>query len=140
MKRVANSYSARTRSAQTVAVRSRAMSAMTVSTHSSAGTRAVNQAKVGTWILQIPNYVWLAMIVLAFTGLSLSTYLRAQGIEQEALQSHSVVTSRVENVKATNKQIKQQTAQIKNNPHVAEQAAQQQQRVLRANEIVVARP
>ena len=80
------------------------------------------------------------MIVLTFTALSVSTYRRAQDVEQEALQSHAVVSSRVENVKATNQQIKQQTAQIKTNPRAAEAAAQQQLRVLRRNEIVVARP
>lgn len=79
------------------------------------------------------------MIVLTFTALSVSTYRRAQSIEQEAMQSQAVVFSRVENMKATNQQIKQQTAQIKTNPRAAEAAAQQQLRVLRRNEIVVAR-
>lgn len=80
------------------------------------------------------------MIVLTFTALSVSTYRRAQDAEQEASQSNAVVSSRYENMKATNQQIKQQTAQIKTNPRAAEAAAQQQLRVLRRNEIVVARP
>lgn len=104
------------------------------------GTRTSSRAAVTAWIPHIPNYVWLAMIILTFTALSISTYRRAQDNEQDAVQSHAVVASRVENVKATNQQIKQQTAQIKTNPRAAEAAAQQQLRVLRRNEIVVARP
>lgn len=80
------------------------------------------------------------MIVLTFTALSVSTFMRAQDAEREAVQSHAVVSSRAENVKVANKQLKQQTEQIKNNPRVAEQAAQKQLRVLRSNEVVVARP
>lgn len=131
MKRVANTYSAKNRSAQAIAVRSRTLPV---------GTRVTTKAKAERWIPHIPNYVWLAMIVLTFTALSVSTFLRAQQAEQEAVQSHAVVSSRVENVKATNKHLKQQTAQIKTNPRVAEQAAQKQLRVLRPNEVVVARP
>jgi len=106
----------------------------------SAGTRSSSRSRVTSWIPHIPNYVWLATIVLAFTALSFSTYRRAQDAEQEALQSHAVVSSRLDNVKATNQHIKQQTAQIKSNPRAAEAAAQQQLRVLRRNEVVVARP
>lgn len=80
------------------------------------------------------------MIVLSFAALSVSTYLRAQQAEQEAVQSHAVVTSRAENMKAANKHLKQQTEQIKTNPRAAEQAAQKQLRVLRPNEVVIARP
>jgi Flp pilus assembly protein TadG len=104
-----------------------------------AGTRASSRARVKSRIPKVPNYVWLAMIVLAFTALSFSTYRRAQDTEQDAVQSHAVVSSRVQNVKAANKQIKKQTEQIKTNPRAAEAAAQQQLRVLRRNEVVVAR-
>src|SRR5689334_23646584 len=85
LKRVANSYSAKDRSTQAVAVRSRALPA---------GTRTASRTSVKSWIPHIPNYVWLAMIVLAFTALSVSTYRRAQDAEAEALQSHAVVSSR----------------------------------------------
>jgi len=131
LKRVANSYSAKERSTQAIAVRSRAFPAR---------TRAASRTSAKNWIPHIPNYVWLAMIVLAFSALSVSTYRRAQDAEADALQSHAVVSSRLENVKATNHQIKQQTQQIKTNPRAAEAAAQQQLRVLRRNEVVVARP
>lgn len=140
MKRVANSYSARNRSAQAVAVRARAISTVSVGTRATTKAKAAGEARSESWIPHIPNYVWLAMIVLAFSALSVSTYLRAQDAEREAVQSHALVSSRVENVKAVNKQIKHQTQQIKTDPHVAEQAAQKQLRVLRPNEVVVARP
>jgi cell division protein FtsB len=131
LKRVANSYSAKNRSAQAVAVRSRTLPA---------GTRAKAKARAERWIPHIPNHVWLAMIILTFTALSASTYLRSHDAEREAVQSHALVSSRAENVKAANKQLKQQTEQIKTNPRMAEQAAQKQLRVLRPNEVVVARP
>ncbi|MEO6723912.1 MAG: hypothetical protein ABIP14_01295 [Blastocatellia bacterium] len=134
MKRITNSYSARNRSAHAIATRARALPIGAVT-----GTRTPSRAIVKSWIPHIPNYVWLAMIVLTFTALSVSTYRRAQGIEQEALQSQAIVFSRVENLRATNQQIKHLTAQIKTNPRAAEAAAQQQLRVLRRNEIVVAR-
>jgi len=131
LKRVANSYSARNRSAQTVAIRARATS---FGGRTSAATRAES------WIPDIPNYIWLAMLILAFMALSVATYFRAQGAEQEALKSHANVVTRVEDARATNKQLRHQTEQIKNNREIAAQNAQQQMRVLRPNEIVVARP
>lgn len=133
MKRVANSYSARNRSAQAVAVRGRAVAAPVEG-------RAGAKARAEKWIPHIPNFVWLAMIVLAFSALSVSTYLRAQDAERDAVQSNAVVSSRVVNARATNKQLKHQTEQIKTNPRLAEQAAQKQLRMLRPNEVVVARP
>lgn len=135
LKRVANSYSVGNRSAQSVAVRSRALPI-----GAGAGTRASSRARSKSRIPQIPNYVWLAMVVLAFTALSFSTYRRAQDAEQEAVQSHAVVSSRVENARAANRQIKTQTEQIKTNPRAAQAAAQQHLRVLRRNEVVVASP
>lgn len=131
MKRVANSYSARNRSAQAVAIRARAT---TFGGRSSATTRAES------WIPDIPNYVWLAMIALAFMALSIATYFRAQGAEQDAFKSHANVVSRVEDARANNKQLRLQTEQIKTNPAIAAQKAQQQMRVLRPNEIVIATP
>lgn len=131
MKRVANSYSARNRSAQAVAISGRSTP---FGGRSSATTRAEN------WIPDIPNYVWLAMIVLAFMALSVATYFRAQGAEQEAVKSHASIVSRVEDARANNKQLRHQTEQIKTNPAIAAQKAQQQMRVLRPNEIVVAIP
>jgi hypothetical protein len=92
------------------------------------------------WIPEIPNYVWLAMIILAVSALSISTLMRSQALEREAKASYSLVKTKLENAKGINRQIKEQTQRIKNDPEVAAQAAQGQLRLLRPNEIVVAVP
>jgi cell division protein FtsB len=92
------------------------------------------------WIPEIPNYVWLAMIILAVSALSISTLMRSQAQEREAKASYTSVKTRLENAKGINRQIKEQTQRIKNNPEVAAQAAQDELRLLRPNEIVVAVP
>ncbi len=120
MKRVANSYSART-------------------------ITAVNYYPTETvrylwWIPKIPNYVWLAMIILTVSALSISTLMRSQEQEREAKASYSYIKTRVENAKSVNQQIREQTVQIKNNPRAGVQVAQDQLRLVRPNEIVVAVP
>lgn len=131
MKRALNSYSARTASAQAVAVRTRPT---TFGDRSSIGARAES------WIPAIPSYAWLAMVALAFMALSLTVFMRAQGAEKEAAKSHANIAIRVEEARAANKQIRHQTEKIKNDPTVKAQKAQEQTRKLRPNEIVVARP
>lgn len=131
MKRALNSYSARTASAQAVAIRTRP---------TSFGDRSSIGARVEGWIPSIPVYAWVGMVALAFLALSFTVYFRAQGAQQEAAKSHAVIVSRVEEARAANKQIKHQTEKIKNDPVVKAQKAQEQMRTLRPNEIVVARP
>lgn len=131
MKRALNSYSARTASAQSVAIRTRP---------TSADSRSSSDARAESWIPAIPNYAWLGMVALAFMALSFTVYLRAQGAEQEAAKSHAVIVSRVEEARSANKQIKHQTEKIKTDPVVKAQKAQERMRKLRSNEIVVARP
>ncbi len=80
------------------------------------------------------------MIILTVSALSISTMVRSQEQESEAKASYSYVKIRVENAKRVNRQIKDQTAQIKNNPRAAAQAAQDQLRLVRPNEVVVAVP
>jgi hypothetical protein len=80
------------------------------------------------------------MIILTVSALSLSTLVRSQGEEREAKAAYSYVKTRVENAKGVNRQIKEQTKQIKNNPRAAAYAAQNQLHLVRPNEIVVAVP
>jgi len=92
------------------------------------------------WIPEIPNYVWLAMIILAVSALSISTLVRSQSQEREARASYSSVKTRLESTKGINQQIREQTLRLNNDPQVAVQAAQSQLRLVRPNEIVVAVP
>jgi hypothetical protein len=86
---------------------------------------------------RFPNYVWLAMIILTVAALAYSVYTRAREQEREARNSYNETSAQVENAKSVNKQIKNQTDRIKQNPEAAAQAAQSQARMLRRNEVVV---
>lgn len=86
---------------------------------------------------RFPNYGWLAMIILTISALSYSAYTRSRGQEREARDSYNETSARVENAKSVNKQIQDQTTRIRRNPESAAQAAQNQSRMLRRNEVVV---
>ena len=86
---------------------------------------------------RFPNYVWLAMVILTISALSYSAYSRAREQEREARNSYNETSARVENAKSVNKQIKDQTTRIRQNPETAAQAAQNQSRMIRRNEVVV---
>jgi len=128
LKRLANSYSARNNS---VAVRAQALPF---------GERSSVGARVESWIPSIPNYGWLAMLTLALLALSVTTFLRAQGAEREALKSHALTVAHADDTRSANKQLKLQTEKIKSDPSVKVRKAQEQMRGVRSNEIVVARP
>jgi hypothetical protein len=89
------------------------------------------------WIPKIPNYVWLAMIVLTVAALSYSAYGRARQHEREARDSYNQTSTRVENARSANHRIKAQTERIRRNPAAAAQSAQDRLRLIRRNEIVV---
>lgn len=120
MKRAANTYSARTYSAIAYA--------------------PTTASRVFWWVPRIPSHVWLAMIILTVSALSISTFLRARAQEREARDSYSYTKTKVENAKSANQQMRKQTQQIRNNPQAAARAAQDRLRLLRANEVVVAAP
>lgn len=123
MKRVAQAYSAEGSSVRNYAV-----------TAGQAG------AEIRQLVPHVPNYVWLTMIILAALALSVASFLRAQETEREARLAHALVETRVADARLLNAQLKKQNQQLKQNPRVAERAAQEQLRVLRRNEVVVALP
>jgi hypothetical protein len=86
---------------------------------------------------RLPNYVWLAMIILTISALCYSAYTRAREHEREARESYNETSARVENAKRANMRIKDQTNRIRQNPEAAAQAAQNQSRMIRRNEVVV---
>ncbi|MGE0128026.1 MAG: hypothetical protein AB7U82_08100 [Blastocatellales bacterium] len=109
------------------------------STKTSARARSVgfDGARLLSLVPRFPNYVWLAMIILTISALSYSAYSSAREQEREARNSYNETSARVENAKSANRQIKEQTTRIKQNPEVAAQAAQNQLRLIRRNEVVV---
>jgi hypothetical protein len=120
LKRVSNTHSARTISA--------------LNYGPTAGERYL------WWVPHIPNYVWLAMVVMAFFALSISTLMRSREQEREARASYIETQTRVENAKGVQRDIRERTGQIRNDPRVAAQVAQDQLRLVRANEVVVVTP
>jgi hypothetical protein len=80
------------------------------------------------------------MIILTVSALSISTIVRSQEQEREAKTSYSYIKTRVENATGVNRQIRDQTARIKNDPRAAAQAAQDQLHLVRSNEVVVVVP
>jgi cell division protein FtsB len=77
------------------------------------------------------------MVILTISALSYSAYSRAREQEREARDSYNETSARVDNARGMNNQIKDQTTRIKQNPGVASQAAQNQTRMIRHNEVVV---
>jgi hypothetical protein len=120
LKRVSNSYSAKTVSALNY------------------GPTAAERYL--WWLPQIPNYVWLTMIILALFALSISTLMRSREQEREARDSYINTQTRVENARGLQRDMRERTGQIRNDPRVAAQVAQDQLRLVRANEVVVAVP
>jgi hypothetical protein len=92
------------------------------------------------WVPRIPNFVWLAMVVLTVVALSFSTLMRSREQEREARASFNFTQYRIERARLSNRELRERTGQIRNDPRVAAQVAQDQLRLVRANEVVVAVP
>ncbi|MBO0719981.1 MAG: hypothetical protein J2P41_04120 [Blastocatellia bacterium] len=90
------------------------------------------------WMPRIPNFVWLAMVVMTVVALSISTLMRSWEQEEEARASFSYTQDRVEKVRSENREIREQTDRFRKDPRVAAQVAHDQLHLLRANEVVVA--
>jgi hypothetical protein len=94
--------------------------------------------RIAALVTPIPNYVWLAMILLAATLLGVSTTLRASGQVVTARNNYSVTDSRLTQARAANIEIKDKTNLISTNSRAAAKAAQEQLHYVKPNEIVIA--
>ncbi len=92
------------------------------------------------WVPRIPNYVWLAMIILTMTALSVSTLMRSQELEREAKDSYSFVKTKIDRAQGVSQQIREKTERIRTNPATAASVAQNNLRLIRHNEVVVIVP
>jgi cell division protein FtsB len=77
------------------------------------------------------------MVILTISALSYSAYTRAREQERDAMNSFNEASAQVESAKSANTRIKEHTTRIKQNRGVAAQAAQNQMRLIRRNEVVV---
>lgn len=66
--------------------------------------------------------------------------MRSQEQEREARASYIYTQSRVETARGVQLDVRERTGRIRNDPRVAAQVAQDQLRLVRANEVVVAVP
>jgi cell division protein FtsB len=88
----------------------------------------------------IPNYVWLAMILLTATLLSFSTLWRSRTQMQTAQSVRAATHSRLVQAQSANEELKTQTLQLRTNTRAAAQVAQAQLHYVKRNEVVVATP
>jgi cell division protein FtsB len=96
--------------------------------------------RIAAFVPAIPNYVWLAMILLTATLLAFSTLWRSRGQLQTAQSRRAVTQSRLAQAASANDELKQQTQQLRTNPRTAAQAAQAQLHYVKRNEVVIATP
>ena len=94
--------------------------------------------RVAALVPPIPNYVWLAMLLLAATLLGVSTMLRARGQMATARNNYAVSDARLAQAQAANTAIKDKTNLIRTNSQAAAQAAQEQLHYVKPTEIVIA--
>src|SRR5262245_6303904 len=75
--------------------------------------RPVTPAEYLAWVPRIPNFVWLAMMILTVIALSISTLTRSLDQESEARASYSYTQDRVERAREVNRSLRERTVQIK---------------------------
>ena len=92
------------------------------------------------WALKIPNFVWLAMIMLAATALSLNTIAREREEVHRAQAVLAQAQGQVSQAQNVREQLKVEIKTLKDDPRAVERAAQERLHYLRSNEIVVAAP
>jgi cell division protein FtsB len=94
--------------------------------------------RVAAFVVTIPNYVWLAMFLLAALMLAGGTMLRSRAQVQVAANAHAVTSARLAAANSENAALKERTTLLRNNLRAAAQVAQEQLHQVRANEIVIA--
>src|ERR1044071_4664375 len=92
------------------------------------------------WVLKVPNFVWLAMILLAATALSLNTIAREREEVRRAQTVLAQAEGQVIQAQTANRQLKAEIKNLKDDPRAIERNAQERLHYLRSNEIVVAVP
>lgn len=108
-----------------------------VRTYARTYSRALDLTRSTSMRPRVPNFVWLAMIVLAIAALSYSAYSKSREQERAAQDSYQQTAARVENARNVNQQMRERTMRIKQNARTAAQAAQNHLGYVRRNEVVV---
>lgn len=90
------------------------------------------------WALKIPNYVWLAMILVAAAALSLTTVAREREEVRSARAAYAQTQERARQAQAQTERLRIEIKNLKENPRAAERVAQEQLNYVRPNEIIIA--
>jgi hypothetical protein len=102
----------------------------------------ISPAESLSWVVarvaQVPNHAWLVLILLTFAALSVSSLINARERERQARVDRDYTAQRVTAARELNTTIRRQTAQLRTDPRLAEQVAQERLRLVRAHEVVVA--
>ncbi len=114
------------------AVNSYAVRAQTIPGY---GSDLLERAWAG--LAAMPNYGWLALIILTFAALSVTTMIRARGAESQAQARKAEVALELEVTKSKNLSIRTRTEKMKGNGQVGEAVARERLRLVGRNEAVV---
>lgn len=87
--------------------------------------------------LNVPGYVWLAMIVIAALAISISTAVRSREQARNAQASFQQTSERIRLIQAENEQIRARVRQLRDDPRANEQVAREQLHYLSQNEVAV---
>lgn len=95
------------------------------------GARALWQA------VQLPNYVWLGMVILAMAALSVTTLVRGREAARTAQVSYAARQQQLQAAESVNAQLRQEVGALKQNPNAIEREARRRLNYVAANEIVI---
>ena len=87
--------------------------------------------------LNIPGYVWLAMIVISALAISVSTAMRAREQARNAQASYQQTSDRIRLVQSENEQLRARVKQLRDDPRATEQAARERLHYVAHNEVAV---
>ena len=93
--------------------------------------------RISPGLLNIPTYVWLAMIVIAALAISISTAMRAREQARNAQASYQQTAERISLIQAENEQIRARVKQLREDPRAIDQAAREKLHYVAPNEVPV---
>jgi len=94
-------------------------------------------ARPAWWALKVPNFVWLAMIMMATAALSFSTLTREKAEARSAQTAYSQTQGRAQQTQAENERLTSEIKRLKGNSRASRQAVRDRLNYVRPNEIIV---
>ncbi len=95
-------------------------------------------SRAGSIVGAIPSFGWLMMIMIAITGLSLTTYMRSRAELSQARSSIVDSNKKIADARILNAGIGREAAELRSNPKAGKLAAKERLRLVARDEVVVA--